>query len=61
MQFRNIKRDLADTAGAGIIEVADEKTIEQASVNEINIVKEKEGERLIKNIKDDAYVICLAD
>ena len=43
-----------------IIEVADEKTIEQASVNEINIVKEKEGERLIKNIKDDAYVICLA-
>ena len=32
-----------------IIEVADEKTIEQASVNEINIVKEKEGERLIKN------------
>ena len=28
-----------------IIEVADEKTIEQASVNEINIVKEKEGER----------------
>ena len=26
-----------------IIEVADEKTIEQASVNEINIVKEKEG------------------
>ena len=37
-----------------IIEVADEKTIEQASVNEINIVKQKEGERLIKNIKDGA-------
>ena len=27
---------------------------------EIDIVKNKEGERLLKNIKDDAYVICLA-
>ena len=43
-----------------IIEVADEKTDEQASQNEIDIVKSKEGERLLKNIKDDAYVFCLA-
>ena len=43
-----------------IIEVADEKTDEQASQNEIDIVKRKEGERLLKNIKDDAYVFCLA-
>ncbi|MBQ6843384.1 MAG: 23S rRNA (pseudouridine(1915)-N(3))-methyltransferase RlmH [Agathobacter sp.] len=42
-----------------IIEVADEKTVEDASETEIRIVKEKEGERLIKNIKDDAYVVCL--
>lgn len=42
-----------------IIEVADEKTVEDASETEIRIVKEKEGERLLKNIKDDAYVICL--
>ncbi len=42
-----------------IIEVADEKTTEEASETEIRIVKEKEGERLLKNIKDDAYVICL--
>ena len=33
-----------------IIEVADEKTDEQASQNEIDIVKSKEGERLLKNI-----------
>lgn len=26
----------------------------------IDIVKNKEGERLLKNIKDDAYVFCLA-
>lgn len=43
-----------------IIEVSDEKTSEQATQTEIDIVKNKEGERLLKNIKDDAYVICLA-
>ncbi len=42
-----------------IIEVSDEKTVEEASENEIRIVKDKEGERILKNIKDDAYVICL--
>ena len=42
-----------------IIEVSDEKTDEQASENEIRLVKEKEGERLFKNIKDDAYVVTL--
>ena len=42
-----------------IIEVSDEKTEEQASETEIRLVKEKEGERLIKNIKDDSYVIAL--
>ena len=42
-----------------IIEVADEKTDEQASDTEIRLVKEKEGERLLKSIKEDAYVIAL--
>lgn len=42
-----------------IVEVADEKTQEQSSDTEIRIVKEKEGERLLKNIKDDAFVITL--
>ena len=42
-----------------IVEVADEKTEEQASETEIRIIKEKEGERLLKNIKEDAYVITL--
>jgi len=41
------------------IEVSDEKTEEQASENEIRLVKEKEGERLLKNIKDDADVVTL--
>lgn len=43
-----------------IIEVADEKTPENASLNEENLIREKEGERLKKYIKEDAYVIALA-
>ncbi len=42
-----------------ILEVADEKTPDQASDTEIKQIKDKEGERLLKNIKDEAYVICL--
>lgn len=42
-----------------IIEVADEKTPDQASDVEVKQIKDKEGERLLKNIKDDAYVITL--
>lgn len=43
-----------------IIEVTDEKTPDQASDHEMTLIKEKEGERLLKSIKDDGYVICLA-
>ena len=43
-----------------IIEVLDEKTAEQATETEINIVNDKEGERLLKHIREDAYVVCLA-
>lgn len=42
-----------------IVEVSDEKTEEQSSENEIRLVKSKEGERILKNIKEDAYVIAL--
>jgi 23S rRNA (pseudouridine1915-N3)-methyltransferase len=43
-----------------IVEVADEKTKEQATDNEISIVKNREGERILKNLRDDMYVIALA-
>ncbi len=43
-----------------IIEVPDEKTDENASAAEEKMVKEKEGERILKNIKDTSYVIALA-
>jgi 23S rRNA (pseudouridine1915-N3)-methyltransferase len=42
-----------------IIEVADEKTPDQASETVENCIREKEGERLLKHIRDDAFVITL--
>lgn len=43
-----------------IIEVADEKTPDHASAHEEDLIRAREGERLRKYIKDDAYVISLA-
>ena len=43
-----------------IIEVPDEKAPETLSAAEELIVKKNEGERILKNIKDGAYVIALA-
>lgn len=43
-----------------IIESADEKTTESASSTEQDKIKEKEGERILKNMRDDTYVIALA-
>lgn len=42
-----------------IIEVSDEKTPEQASQTAEEQIREKEGERILKHIKNDMYVIAL--
>ncbi|MCD7806474.1 MAG: 23S rRNA (pseudouridine(1915)-N(3))-methyltransferase RlmH [Lachnospiraceae bacterium] len=42
-----------------IMEVADEKTPEGASPALETQIKAKEGERILKNLRDDAYVITL--
>lgn len=42
-----------------IIEVADEKTLDQASETWEENIRAKEGERILKYIKDDMYVITL--
>ena len=42
-----------------IIEVADEKTAERASEAQEAEVRAKEGERILKQVKEDAYVITL--
>lgn len=42
-----------------IVEVADEKTPDQASESVDENIRAKEGERILKYIKDDMYVITL--
>lgn len=42
-----------------VIEVTDEKTEENASESFNDMVKRKEGERILKQLKDDSYVITL--
>lgn len=43
-----------------IVEVADEKTPDKASLREEEQIRRKEGERLEKYIREGAYVIALA-
>ncbi|WP_025027556.1 23S rRNA (pseudouridine(1915)-N(3))-methyltransferase RlmH [Caldalkalibacillus mannanilyticus] len=43
-----------------LIEVSDEQAPEQLSQKEIEQVKEKEGERILGQVKQDQYVIALA-
>ena len=43
-----------------IIELADEKTPDNASEHEETLIKDKEGERILKNIRREATVIALA-
>lgn len=43
-----------------IVEVADEKTPDGASEVLIRQIKDKEGERLLKHVKEDMYLVALA-
>ena len=43
-----------------IVEVADEKTVENASLVVEDKIKEKEGERILKYVREDMYLIALA-
>ncbi len=43
-----------------VFEIADEKAPENLSGNEMLIVKQKEGSRILQQIKDNQYVIALA-
>ena len=42
-----------------IIEVADEKTPDNASETVEDGIRDKEGERILKYVRDDAYVVTL--
>ncbi|AZS17988.1 23S rRNA (pseudouridine(1915)-N(3))-methyltransferase RlmH [Paenibacillus lutimineralis] len=43
-----------------MIEVADEKAPDTLSEAEVSIVKEREGERILANVKESAHVVALA-
>lgn len=43
-----------------IIELADEKAPENISDQDMKIIKDKEGERILSKINPDAHVIALA-
>ncbi|MGG3736551.1 23S rRNA (pseudouridine(1915)-N(3))-methyltransferase RlmH [Aeribacillus pallidus] len=51
---------LSAYAKVDIIEVPDEKAPEQLSETEVELVKKKEGERILAKIHSDTYVIALA-
>lgn len=54
------KKRLSRYATIEEIVVVDEKTPDGASEKVEEQIKEKEGQRILSNIKDDAYVIALA-
>lgn len=54
-----VKR-LSRYAAVKIVEVADEKTPDEASQKEEALILEREGERLLKTIPEDGYVTALA-
>lgn len=60
MAIDEYKKRLSRYCKLEIIELADEKTPDNASAAEELQIKKKEGERILKNIKDSAYVIALA-
>lgn len=54
------KKRLSAYAKLQIIEVPDEKAPENLSNADMEIIKQKEGERILSNIKQDQHVIALA-
>ncbi|MBD5136698.1 MAG: 23S rRNA (pseudouridine(1915)-N(3))-methyltransferase RlmH [Lachnospiraceae bacterium] len=59
MAIDEYKKRLSKYCKLDIIEVPDEKTPDNASDNLEDLIKKKEGDRILKYIKDDSYVITL--
>ncbi len=53
------KKRLGKYCNLEIFEAADEKTSEKMSMAEEKIILDREGERILRYIKEDAYVITL--
>ena len=59
MAVEEYSKRLSRYAKLNIIELADEKTPDNASPVEEENIKRKEGERIIKSLKGDEYIITL--
>lgn len=59
MAIAEYTKRLSRYCNIDIIEVADEKTPDGASEHEETLIKDKEAAKLLRYIKDDAYVITL--
>ncbi len=60
MAIDEYKKRLGRYCTLEIIETADEKTPDNASDKEEQMIRDKEGERLAAKLKDNAYVIAMA-
>ena len=60
MGIEEYTKRLGSYAKIDLIEVVDEKAPENLSDADMEIVKKKEGERILAKINDDTYVIALA-
>lgn len=60
MAIDEYSKRLSKYCKLSFIQVQDEKTPDNVSETVNNKIKEIEGERILKNIKDSAYVIALA-
>ncbi|MDO5539884.1 MAG: 23S rRNA (pseudouridine(1915)-N(3))-methyltransferase RlmH [Eubacteriales bacterium] len=58
--IKEYAKRLSRYARLEIVEVTDEKTPDGASDGEEKKIKEKEGERILKSVKEGSYVIALA-
>lgn len=58
--IREYEKRLSRYCKLEIVELVDEKTPEGASPAEEDAIREREGGRILKAIRDDAYVIALA-
>ncbi|MTI70325.1 MAG: 23S rRNA (pseudouridine(1915)-N(3))-methyltransferase RlmH [Firmicutes bacterium] len=57
--LKEFKKRLSSYCKLKVIEVNDEKAPENLSKTEIKMVKDKEGERILKRLKNNTYVIAL--
>ena len=58
--IREYEKRLSRYCRLEIVELADEKTPDGAGAAEEAAIRDREGERILKAIKEDAYVIALA-